>query len=91
VRASYATAFREPSILDMFQGQVEGFPFGEDPCDHAFGISPRTLMGEVLAKQADSIVATFTPEAQESIRRAQEGLRPQRDQGEEPGKANPGA
>jgi iron complex outermembrane recepter protein len=43
VRATYATSFREPSVLDMFQGKSDNFPFAQDPCDHALGVGARTV------------------------------------------------
>ena len=35
VRGTYATAFRTPTFLDLFEGQTERMPFVEDPCDTA--------------------------------------------------------
>ncbi|HET9627818.1 MAG TPA: TonB-dependent receptor [Kofleriaceae bacterium] len=34
-RATYATAFRVPTFLDLLEGQTERMPFVEDPCDTA--------------------------------------------------------
>jgi len=39
LRTSYATSFRAPTIREMFQAQADSFPFGIDPCDHAFGVA----------------------------------------------------
>jgi iron complex outermembrane receptor protein len=41
VRGTYATAFRTPTFLDLFEGQTERTPFVEDPCD----ASPPSVAG----------------------------------------------
>ena len=33
LRGTYGTAFRAPSVAEMFAGQADGFPLVEDPCD----------------------------------------------------------
>jgi outer membrane receptor protein involved in Fe transport len=46
VRGTYATAFRSPSVFDLFGGRTETLPAVEDPCDArppSTGDSTRTL------------------------------------------------
>ena len=33
MRGTYATAFRAPSVLDLYGGRTERTPYAEDPCD----------------------------------------------------------
>jgi outer membrane receptor protein involved in Fe transport len=33
LRGTYATAFRTPSVLDLYGGRTEHTPYAEDPCD----------------------------------------------------------
>jgi iron complex outermembrane receptor protein len=33
VRGTYSTAFRAPSVLELYQGKTDGFPATADPCD----------------------------------------------------------
>jgi outer membrane receptor protein involved in Fe transport len=40
LRSTYSAAFRAPSVAELFQGNVDRFPFAADPCDHAFGVGP---------------------------------------------------
>ena len=44
IRGTYSTAFRAPSISDLFSGQFDNFPNVSDPCAHASSPSatPRT-------------------------------------------------
>jgi iron complex outermembrane receptor protein len=37
VRGTYSTAFRAPSIGELFSGQADAFPGVEDPCDTSDG------------------------------------------------------
>jgi outer membrane receptor protein involved in Fe transport len=37
VRGTYSTAFRAPSIFDLFQGTADAFPTNNDPCNTAGG------------------------------------------------------
>jgi outer membrane receptor protein involved in Fe transport len=52
VRGTYSTAFRAPSINDMFQGPAEGFPAVFDPCDTRppGSTGPVVLTGTTLQK-----------------------------------------
>nr|HEX4312697.1 TonB-dependent receptor [Kofleriaceae bacterium] len=46
IRGTYSTAFRAPSVSDLFSGQSDSFPSVEDPCDTAppsLGGMTRTL------------------------------------------------
>jgi iron complex outermembrane recepter protein len=44
VRGTYSTAFRAPSVAELYQGSSEGFPAAEDPCD----TSPPSADGETI-------------------------------------------
>jgi outer membrane receptor protein involved in Fe transport len=39
VRGTYSTAFRAPSIADLFQGTADAFPTNTDPCNTASGMT----------------------------------------------------
>jgi len=62
VRATYATAFREPSILDLFQGQAESFPSAQDPCDHSFILNSRAK-GIAGSREAECAREGVPPDA----------------------------
>ncbi|MEO7732247.1 MAG: TonB-dependent receptor [Kofleriaceae bacterium] len=62
VRATYATSFREPSILDMFQGQFESLPFVQDPCDH-FGVGARSQRVLAASTEAECVREGVPPDA----------------------------
>jgi outer membrane receptor protein involved in Fe transport len=54
-RGTYATAFRAPSLFDLFGGRTEHTPFAEDPCDAkppSVGDGMRTLDAMVQAQCA---------------------------------------
>jgi len=44
LRGTYSTAFRAPSVAELFQGQTEGFPTIEDPCD----TRPKSANGQTI-------------------------------------------
>ncbi|MBC7976521.1 MAG: TonB-dependent receptor, partial [Myxococcales bacterium] len=44
VRGTYSTAFRAPSVAELYQGQSEGFPTVEDPCD----TRPKSANGQTI-------------------------------------------
>ncbi|HEX8107828.1 MAG TPA: TonB-dependent receptor, partial [Kofleriaceae bacterium] len=53
VRGTYATAFRSPSVFDLFGGRTERMPTVEDPCDArppSAGDGTRTLDPRVQAQ-----------------------------------------
>jgi outer membrane receptor protein involved in Fe transport len=53
VRGTYATAFRAPSLFDLYGGRTERSPFAEDPCDSkppSVGDGTRTLDPMVQAQ-----------------------------------------
>jgi iron complex outermembrane receptor protein len=50
VRGTYSTAFRAPSISDLFQGTADSFPANLDPCNTASGTIP--LSPTAMAKCA---------------------------------------
>src|SRR4029079_9310048 len=52
VRGTYSTAFRAPSINDMFQGPADGFPAVFDPCDtRPPGSTGTVTLSEVAARR----------------------------------------
>ena len=58
VRGTYSTAFRAPSINDMFQGPADGFPAVFDPCDTRPPTGMVTLEGTAKEKCAAQNVPT---------------------------------
>lgn len=46
LRASQSTAFRAPSVGELFQAKADSFPFSLDPCDTAFGTLDPTTAAE---------------------------------------------
>ena len=60
-RGTYGTAFRAPTIGELFPGQSDGFPLLEDPCD----TTPPTRPGRSTAATAaeckkEGVPANFT-------------------------------
>jgi outer membrane receptor protein involved in Fe transport len=51
-RGTYSTAFRAPSIGELFQGRADSFPGVEDPCDTNPPSGPTTLSPQVAAECA---------------------------------------
>jgi len=58
LRGTYSTAFRAPSINDMFQGPADGFPAVFDPCDTRPPTGMVTLEGTAKEKCAAQNVPT---------------------------------
>jgi outer membrane receptor protein involved in Fe transport len=56
VRGTYSTAFRAPSIGDLFAGNADNFPLVDDPCDTSGG--PRTGTADANCS-ADGIADDF--------------------------------
>jgi iron complex outermembrane recepter protein len=48
LRGTYSTAFRAPSVAELYQGQTEGFPTIEDPCD----TKPKSANGGTIVLDA---------------------------------------
>ncbi|HEU4730917.1 MAG TPA: TonB-dependent receptor [Kofleriaceae bacterium] len=73
LRATYATAFRAPSVSDLFGGQVERTPAAEDPCDTrppSVGDGAKTLDPMVQAQctaQGVPVGSKFTTSQQLSV------------------------
>jgi iron complex outermembrane recepter protein len=73
LRGTYATAFRAPSVPDLFRGPVERNPAAEDPCDTrppSVGDGTRTLDPMVQAQctaQGVPVGSTFTTSQQRSV------------------------
>lgn len=57
LRATYSTAFRAPSIGELFSGQADSFPRAQDPCD-ARTRTPGSVIDQVCTAQG--IPAGFT-------------------------------
>jgi iron complex outermembrane receptor protein len=51
VRGTLGTAFRAPNVLELFQGQADGFPLIEDPCDKT---PPSVQGGKTLSTTLDT-------------------------------------
>jgi iron complex outermembrane recepter protein len=73
VRGTYATAFRAPSVFDLFGGRTESMPTVEDPCDArppSAGNGTRTLDPMVQAQctaQGIPVGTRFTTSQQPSV------------------------
>jgi iron complex outermembrane recepter protein len=73
MRGTYATAFRAPSLLDLFGGRTEHTPAAEDPCDTrppSVGDGTRTLDPRVQAQcaaQGVPVDSKFTTSQQVSV------------------------
>jgi outer membrane receptor protein involved in Fe transport len=69
-RATYATAFRAPTVFELFGGRTEHLPAAEDPCDTkppSVGDGSKTLDPDVQARcsaQAVPIGSRFTTSQQ---------------------------
>jgi iron complex outermembrane receptor protein len=69
-RATYATAFRAPSVFELFGGRTERLPAAEDPCDTkppSVGDGSKTLDPDVQARcsaQGVPIGSRFTTNQQ---------------------------
>src|SRR5262249_18933570 len=69
-RATYATAFRAPSIFDLYGGHTQRLPAAEDPCDPkppSVGDGTKTLDPMVQAQctaQNVPVGSRFTPNQQ---------------------------
>jgi outer membrane receptor protein involved in Fe transport len=66
LRASRSSAFRAPSVAERFQERRDGFPFGSDPCDNAFGPVPAHV-AERCAQQGVPFGSTFGTSQQRSL------------------------
>jgi iron complex outermembrane receptor protein len=49
LRGTYSTAFRAPSITDLFQGATDNFPSVRDPCANLTGAAPSLVASCVAA------------------------------------------
>lgn len=66
VRGTYSTAFRAPSVAELFQGQAEGFPPAVDPCDTAPNGKSITLPENVASRcMAQGVAADFVDGSQQ--------------------------
>jgi outer membrane receptor protein involved in Fe transport len=50
-RGTYSTAFRAPSISDLYLGQADGFPPVTDPCRSLVGVDPQLAIYKACAAQ----------------------------------------
>ena len=73
IRGTYATAFRAPSVLDLYGGRTESLPYAEDPCDSkppSAGDGMKTLDPMVQAQcaaQGVPVGSKFTTSQQLSV------------------------
>ena len=83
VRGTYATAFRAPSLFDLFGGRTERSPSAEDPCDTrppSVGDGARTLDPMVQAQctaQGVPVGSKFTTSQQTTVIGGNRGLKPE--------------
>lgn len=62
VRGTYSTAFRAPTIGQLYSGNYDDFPLASDPCDTSEGLPNETVRANC---QADGVPATlYAPEDQ---------------------------
>jgi iron complex outermembrane recepter protein len=62
LRGTYSTAFRAPSIADLYSGTFDDFPPASDPCDtstEAFGAKPASVQ-EQCTTELGADAPTFT-------------------------------
>jgi outer membrane receptor protein involved in Fe transport len=68
VRGTYSTAFRAPSIADLFQGTADSFPTNLDPCNTAGGtITLGSVAAEKCMAQGVPANATYADKQQRTI------------------------
>ncbi len=67
LRGTYSTAFRAPSITDLFQGASDNFPSVRDPCANLAGASP-TLVAACVAQGVPAGGTGITGETQTRTR-----------------------
>ncbi|HEX8112928.1 MAG TPA: TonB-dependent receptor, partial [Kofleriaceae bacterium] len=83
VRGTYATAFRSPSVFDLFGGHTETLPAVEDPCDArppGAGDATRTLDPRVQAQctaQGIPVGTRFTTSQQPAVIGGNSDLQPE--------------
>ena len=80
LRGTYSTAFRAPSINDMFQGPADGFPAVFDPCDtKPPGSTDRITLEGVAAKRCQEQMvpgnAVYNTRQQRAVSVGNENLR----------------
>lgn len=51
VRGTYSTAFRAPSVGELFQGSADSFPSAKDPCDTSKGPITNPITAKRCAEQ----------------------------------------
>ena len=73
LRGTYATAFRAPTVADLFSGQTERMPTAEDPCDAkppSVGDATKTLDPRIQAEctaQGVPVGSRFATSQQPSV------------------------
>jgi outer membrane receptor protein involved in Fe transport len=68
VRGTYSTAFRAPSISDLFQGTADSFPMNLDPCNTAGGtITLGATAAEKCTAQGVPSAATYADKQQRTV------------------------
>ncbi|MFC3120355.1 TonB-dependent receptor domain-containing protein [Agaribacter flavus] len=66
VRGTYATAFRNPSIQELFQPEVQTFINGDDPCDaRSVGLGPNPSVRRANCESIGIDPDTFTSNIQD--------------------------
>ncbi len=70
-RGTYGTAFRAPSVIELYQGKADSFPLIEDPCDTNPPSGPKTIdpnsnTGKECAREKAPANANFNTNQQRS-------------------------
>ena len=68
VRGTYSTAFRAPSVAELYQGKADAFPLATDPCDTADGPITNEVTRRRCAEQGVPLDAEYGASQQRSIR-----------------------
>ncbi|HEX3764019.1 MAG TPA: TonB-dependent receptor [Kofleriaceae bacterium] len=70
IRGTYSTAFRAPSVIELYQGKQDGFPLTADPCDtkpRGSTITLPSMVASECAAQGVPANAAFGTTQQRSV------------------------
>ena len=74
LRGTYSTAFRAPSVAELYQGKADSFPLATDPCDTTDGPITNEVTRRRCAEQGVPADAMFGAAQQRSIVGGNPGL-----------------
>jgi outer membrane receptor protein involved in Fe transport len=84
VRGTYGTAFRAPSVAELFAGQGDNFPSVEDPCDtkpqsktKQTPLDPNSIAGMKCKEQGVPVDAIFGTTQQRALSGGNPNLKPE--------------